>query len=111
MKKVQILFTAAALAFGLALSASADTCSGAKCCAQKGVQAGWFTGAGNLAHAGHDYKADGSCCSAAKTDAKAAAGCACGKSDGKAAAGSCCSGTSDGKAASEAGKCCGNCKK
>jgi hypothetical protein len=110
MKKVQILFTAAALTFGLALAASAESCAGAKCCAQKGLQAGWFTGTGTLSHAGHDYKADGSCCSTAKADAKAA-GCACGKSDGKSAAGSCCSGKSDGKAASEAGKCCGNCKK
>ncbi|MBX3170572.1 MAG: hypothetical protein KF760_24405 [Candidatus Eremiobacteraeota bacterium] len=105
MKKVQILFTAAALTFGLALAASADNC-----CAQKGLKAGWFTGSGSLAQAGHDHKADGSCCTNAKADAKAA-GCACGKSDGKAAAGNCCSGNSDGKAASEAGKCCGNCKK
>lgn len=109
MKKVQILFTAAALTFGLALSASADTCSGSKCCAQKGLQPGWFTGAGTLTHAGHDYKADGSCCSNEKSDSKTAGGC-CG-SDNKANS-SCCSGKSDGKAAGECGgKCGGNCKK
>ena len=107
MKKVQILFTAAALTFGLALAASADTCSGAKCCAQKGLQAGWFTGAGPLAHAGHDYKADGSCCSKEKADNKAS--CSCGK-DSK-AGGSCCGGKSDGKAAGECGGNCGSCKK
>ncbi|MBN9418796.1 MAG: hypothetical protein J0I12_25315 [Candidatus Eremiobacteraeota bacterium] len=103
MKKVQILVAAAVLSFGMALSASADNC-----CAQKGLQAGWFTGAGTLARAGHDHKADGSCCTAQNTDAKA--GCACGaKADGK-AAGSCCGGAkTDGKA--EAKQCCGNCKK
>ena len=109
MKKVQILFTAAALTFGLALSASADTCAGSKCCAQKGLQAGWFTGAGTLAHAGHDYKADGSCCSAAKSDSKAAGSCNCG-SDNKANS-TCCGGKSDGKAAGECGGKCGSCKK
>lgn len=108
MKKVQILVAAAVLSVAMALSASAENC-----CAQKGMQAGWFTGKGTLVQAGHDHKADGSCCTNAKSDAKA--GCACGsKADGKMetkAAGGCCGGSSDGKAASEAPKCCGNCKK
>ena len=107
MKK---LLTAAALVIGLGLAASADTCSGgAKCCAQQGLRAGWFTGAGTLAHQGHDYKADGSCCSNAKADGKAAGGC-CG-GDNKANA-SCCGGAkADGKAGECSGKCGGKCKK
>ena len=108
MKKVHILFTAALLVVGLGMAASADPCAGAKCCAQQGLQAGWFTGAGSLAHNGHDYKADGSCCTSAKADSKAA--CSCGKSDGK-AAGSCCGGKSDGKAAGGCGGNCSSCKK
>lgn len=107
MKK---LLTAAALVIGLGLAASADTCSGgAKCCAQQGLRAGWFTGAGTLSHEGHDYKADGSCCSNAKADGKAAGGC-CG-GDNKANA-SCCGGAkADGKAGECSGKCGGKCKK
>lgn len=101
MKK---LFTVAALVVGLGLAASADNCQGgAKCCAQQGLRAGWFTGAGTLTHNGHDYKADGSCCSTAKADAKA--GCTCG-SDNK-ASGGCCGGA---KADGKAGECCGKCK-
>ena len=110
MKKVHILFTAALLVVGLGMAVSAEPCAGGKCCGQQGLRAGWFTGAGTLTQEGHNYKADGSCCTNAKADSKASGSC-CGSSDSK-AAGSCCSGKSDGKAAGECGgKCGGNCKK
>ncbi|MFN8610000.1 MAG: hypothetical protein U0931_20835 [Vulcanimicrobiota bacterium] len=99
MKK---LLTVAALVVGLGLAASAENCQGgAKCCAQQGLRAGWFTGAGTLTHEGHDYKADGSCCSVAKADAK----CSCGNSK----SGCACGGKSEAKSDGKAGGCCGKC--
>ncbi len=87
MKKFQVFLTAAMLVAGLCGAASADSCCSSKagCCDQKGLRAGWFTGAGTMTAA-----KGGDCC---KADAKAGDCC---KADAK--AGACCKDKADAKA-------------
>jgi hypothetical protein len=102
MKKVQILFATALLVAGLGLSAAADCACGSSC-QQKGLKAGWFTGAGTMAKAA--CAGGCNCCKseASKADAKAGGSCCQTKSEAKPS----CSGSPS----CSDGKCSGECQK